>query len=216
MYGTSALYRGPVSGRVQRRLTCFPGQAFQCLRWLTGPAPELDSSSTGGVYCVSGRIPALSVSDPLHHPRWIGVFAFAHGHCCHERAGCGRYPSRPASRWERPGCVMTICTGLRKLLDQKRVRFPSVPPPAREEHSAPQPIGLRDPESGNARIHLYNEFLQTILPAFTVPTRTSDAVQPLRGYGRLMGSDSHPRILRLSPLISRRIGYLRRSRIFRQ
>ena len=31
-----------------------------------------------------------------------------------------------------------------------------------------------------------------------------------------MGSDSHPRILRLSPLISGRIGYLRRSRIFRQ
>ena len=78
LYGTSALYRGPVSGRVQRRLTCFPGQAFQCLRLLTGPAPELDSSSTGGVYCVSGRIPALSVSDPLHRARWIGVFAFAH------------------------------------------------------------------------------------------------------------------------------------------
>ena len=41
-------------------------------------------------------------------------------------------------------------------------------------------------------------------------------VQPLREYGRLMGSDSHPRILRLSPLISKRIDYLCHSRVFRQ
>ena len=75
---TSALYRIPVSGCVQRRLTCFPGQDFRCLSRLTGPGPEPDSSSTGGVYCVSGRIPALSVSGFLHRARWIGVFAFAH------------------------------------------------------------------------------------------------------------------------------------------
>ena len=77
-HGTSALYRSPVSDCVQRRLTCFPGQGFQCLPRLTGPGPELDSSSTGGVFCVSDRIPALSVSDVLHHTHWIGVFAFVH------------------------------------------------------------------------------------------------------------------------------------------
>ena len=31
-----------------------------------GPEPLPDSSFTEGVYCVSGRIPALSVSDSLH------------------------------------------------------------------------------------------------------------------------------------------------------
>ena len=53
---------------------------------------------------------------------WLGVFAYAHGHRCHGRVGFGRYPSRPASCWECPGCVTALCTGLRKLLDQKRPR----------------------------------------------------------------------------------------------
>lgn len=54
------------------------------------------------------------------------------------------------------------------------------------------------------------------LPAFTIPTRISDHLQPLRECGRLMGSDSHPRTLRHTPLNSKRIGYLYPSHALRQ
>ena len=59
LYGTSALYHSPVSSCVQRRPTYFPGQGLRKFLRMTGPKAVPDSSSTGGVCCVGGRIPAL-------------------------------------------------------------------------------------------------------------------------------------------------------------
>ena len=106
---------------------------------------------------------------------------------------------------------------MRKLLDQKWPQPYRSPDRLPGEHLRPTARFCHARFSVRIRPHPpFNEFLQAILPAFTVPTRTSDLFQPLREYGRLMGSDSHPRILRLSPLISRRVDYLRLSRVFRQ
>lgn len=185
------------------------------MRWLTGPAPELDSSSTGGVYCVSGRIPALSVSDPLHHPRGLAFSPMP-------------MTSLPwTGRFRKVSLPSGFPLGTSRMLDGTLHRVAEAVGSKAAAFSVPLTACLGRAfrptahwfarfKARCARIHLHNEFLQAILPAFTVPTRTSDLVQPLREYGRLMGSDSHPRILRLLPLISRRIDYLRRSRIFRQ
>ena len=39
------------------------------------------------------------------------------------RSGPGRYPSRPAPGPACPGCLTALFTGMRKLLDQKRIWF---------------------------------------------------------------------------------------------
>ncbi len=99
----------------------FPGSGFPVFAVSDWLRPEPDSSSTGGVYCVSGRIPALSVSDCMYHtPFWIGVFASAHDISAIGRADFERYPSRSAPRRVCPEYLIVLCIGLRKLLDQKR------------------------------------------------------------------------------------------------
>ena len=142
-------------------------------------------------------------------------FRLCPSHCCNGRAGFGRYPSRPASRWERPGCVMTLCTGLRKLLDQKRCVLSVRPIACRERLSPHSPFVLTIRCSAAPASTFLTSSSKPFCPLSRYRPELQTLFQPLREYGRLMGSDSHPRILRLSPLISRRIDYLHRSRIFR-
>ena len=144
----------------------------------------------------------------MHHtPFRIGVFAFACDIAAAGRADFERYPSRSAPGRVCPAYLIVLYIGLRKLLDQKRKQILTIA--CRQGTFPPALLQFQI-------IHVHNKLLQTILPAFTIPNVNFRPLQPLREYGRLMGSDSHPRILRLAPLISGRIDYLRRSRVFRQ
>ena len=105
----------------------FPGSGFPVFAVSDRLRPLPDSSSTGGVCCVSGRIPALSVSDFMHHALYrIGVFACAHDIAAMGRAECGRYPFRSAPGRVCPACLKALCSGMRKLLDQKRKQILTV------------------------------------------------------------------------------------------
>ena len=100
----------------------FPGSGFPVFAGVDGPKPLPDSSFTEGVYCVSGRIPALSVSDSLHRAHGLAFSPLPMPSLT--PAGRFREVSLPSGpRQARPGCLTTLYTGLRKLLDQKRMCF---------------------------------------------------------------------------------------------
>ena len=149
-----------------------------------GPGPLPDSSFTEGVYCVSGRIPALSVSDSLHRAHGLAFSPLPMPSLT--PAGLFREVSLPSGpRQARPGCLTTLYTGLRKLLDQKRMCFVLTATFSSGEAPPHSPFSFR--YDAGTPASTINEFLQTILPAFTIPTRTSSLFQPLRRYGRPMG-----------------------------
>ena len=111
--------------------------------------------------------------------------------------------------------MTALCTGMRKLLDQKRPRRSSDRLPG--EHFRPT---ARFCHARFSVRYTSASAFQRVPPSHFARFHGTDQsfrpVQPLREYGRSMGSDSHPRILRLSPLTSRRVDYLRLSRVFRQ
>ena len=124
---------------VQRRLTCFPGRDSPEVSLSDEPRAFPDSSSTGGVCCVSGRIPAFC--DPkLQCTIPAGLtFSSASLHYCF---GTGRYERYPFRTCHRSGMSR---------------RF--------EEPFSP---GCR-----RCLIRSGNKPFRTVLPAFTIPTRTS-------------------------------------------
>ena len=170
-YGTSALYRGPVSGRVQRRLTCSPGQGSPVSA--TGDWP----GALTGFFLHRRRLLrqrqnpcVINIPFPAPSPLdWR--FRLCPWHRCHGRADLGRYPSPSAPCRACPGCLTALCTGLRKLSDQKRIRPTVLRLP--DELHAQQPVfsRVRPPA---APVSFDSGSLQAILPAFAVPTGTSN------------------------------------------
>ena len=121
LYETSALYHNPVSDCVQRRPTFFPGQDLPDYLWMTGPEYVRDSSSTGGVCCVSGRISAFcDLMSALHHAPGL-TFSSASFTLLVKAGHPERYPFRTSHRSgmsRQPERL--FFTGLQKMLNQKR------------------------------------------------------------------------------------------------
>ena len=138
-------------------------------------------------------------SSAPYPPDWR--FRLCAGHCCHAQVGIGRYPSRPAPHRIRPGCMTAIFHRDAEAVGSKAAaaKGPVRPPAGRLSFLprspifscaiawalCPCPLKKRVPPGHSARFHGTD--------------RNFRPVQPLREYGRLMGSDSHPRIPRLSP-----------------
>ena len=162
--------------------------------------------------------PCVIVSD-LHAaqrlPDWR--FRLCAPHCCAARAAEGRYPFRAA-----PGC------GASRMLGDKLHRAAetvgseaagrTLPPPCRLPGERFRPTALLKSSaqrSGMARVR-FKRVPPSHPARFHGTDRDFRPVPPRKGYGRLMGSDAHPRILRLAPLNSGRIVYLHLSQTFRQ
>lgn len=145
---------------------------------------------------------------------WIGVFAFADAITDTGRpVSRGIPPVRPPLGPSRMldstlhRAAETVGSKADVLRPDRNVFF--------GRGSAPQPFFSFRYDTGTPASTI-NEFLQTILPAFTIPTRTSSLFQPLRRYGRPMGKRLPSAYLWLKPFYSRRVGYLHLSRVFRQ
>ena len=105
LYGTSALYCGPVSDRIQRRPAYFPGQGLRNFPQMTSLRAFPDSSSTGGVCCAGGRIPAFCDSMSAVHDALGSTFSSAPSHYCCGLALPEGIPPVPATGPASPGSL---------------------------------------------------------------------------------------------------------------
>ena len=115
----------------------------------------------------------ISIRFFLHRTHWIGVFAFAY-----DITAVSGLISKGIPSVQLPaGTSRAFDDVLHRAADPVGSEADTVPDqsPAMREHPAPQPIFYHDLRSVTS-VSANNEFLQTILPAFTIPNRTSSLV----------------------------------------
>lgn len=156
---------------VQRRPVWFG--VFRRLAMGTGHGAVPDFSSTGGVYCTGGRIPAFRSPVLLHCTRGLTMFVCARRIAPEGRIFGLRYPSSASPRRVPPGRVKGgLSPGCRKgQIRRRRGRSCAFPASASKrippQGADPDPAAFRLPSPGirvrltGRQLSLYRPGLQT-------------------------------------------------------